>query len=99
MIREDVMVVVAATPADVPAITALWREAGLPHGDGAVHVASFLVARHADGAVVGAVSAEVEGGDALLRSLVAPAARGGGLGGRLVDELERRAAAGAAVRG
>jgi len=82
-----------ATPADVPAIAALLREAGLPHEDFAPHVARFLAAR--DGArVVGAVGAEVYGEAALLRSLVvAPEFRRGGLGGRLVDALERAAAA------
>jgi amino-acid N-acetyltransferase len=42
---------------------------------------------------VGAEVAPGGGEDALLRSLVVvPARRGAGLGGRLVDELERRAA-------
>jgi amino-acid N-acetyltransferase len=88
-----------ATPADVPAIAALLRAAELPHEDFAPHVAHFLVARGLTGspqggAVVGAVGAEVGGADALLRSLVvAPSQRGAGLGGRLVDELERAAGA------
>lgn len=88
-----------ATPADVPAIAALLREAGLPHDDFAPHIANFLVARGSTGsppgaAVVGAVGAEVGGAEALLRSLVvAPNQRGAGLGGRLIDELERAAGA------
>jgi amino-acid N-acetyltransferase len=42
--------------------------------------------------VVGAVGAEVYGEEALLRSLVvAPDWRGTGMGGRLVDALERAA--------
>ena len=80
-----------ATPADVPAIAALLRAAELPHEDFALHVAHFLVAR-SGGALVGAVGAEVCGTDALLRSLVvAPEQRCAGLGGRLVNELERAA--------
>jgi amino-acid N-acetyltransferase len=81
-------------PADEPAIAALLRAAELPHDDFAPHVANFLVARNCAGKVIGAVGAEVGGADALLRSLaVAPAQRGAGLGGRLVDELERTAGA------
>jgi amino-acid N-acetyltransferase len=82
-----------ATPADVPAIAALLRAAELPHDDFAPHVANFLVAR-SGGAVIGAVGAEICGTEVLLRSLVvAPDQRGAGLGGRLVDELERAAGA------
>ena len=81
--------VLPATPGDVPAIAALLREAELPQEDIAPHLARFLVAR-SGGTVIGAVGAEVIGADALLRSLVvAPPHRGSGLGGRLVDELER----------
>ena len=83
----------SATPADAPAIAELLQAAELPDGDFEPHLAGFLVAR-LDGVVVGAVGAEVYRPDALLRSLVvAPAQRGAGLGGRLVDELERAAAA------
>lgn len=83
-----------ATPADAPAIAALLREADLPHEDFVPHLAQFLVARNGGGQVVGAVGTELGGADALLRSLVvAPAQRGAGLGGRLVDELERAAGA------
>ena len=82
-----------ATPADLPAIAVLLREGELPHDDLAPHIANFLVAR-SGGRVVGAVGAEVGGADALLRSLVvAVSQRGAGLGGRLVDELERAAIA------
>lgn len=85
--------ITSATPADQPAIAALLRAADLPHEDFAAHLGRFLVARR-DGVVLGAVGAEVCGVDALLRSLVvAPEARGAGLGGRLVDELERTAGA------
>ncbi|HUR60048.1 MAG TPA: arsenic resistance N-acetyltransferase ArsN2 [Opitutaceae bacterium] len=81
-----------ATPADVPAIAALLRAGGLPHEDFAAHLAHFLVARDPGGAVIGAIGAEVRGSDALLRSLVVTsAARGTGLGSRLVAELECQA--------
>ena len=97
MKRADRIVIEVAGAGDGPAIAALLREAGLPHGDFAAHVAHFLVARDECGAVVGAVGAEgAESGgeEALLRSLVvAPHLRGAGLGGRLVAELERRAVA------
>jgi amino-acid N-acetyltransferase len=76
-----------ARPADETAIRALLRQAGLPHEDFTAHLADFLVARQ-DGTVVGVVGYEKHGTDALLRSLVvAPAARGAGLGDRLVLEL------------
>jgi amino-acid N-acetyltransferase len=82
-----------ATPADGPAIAALLREAGLPDGDITPHLGNFLVARDGGG-IVGAVGAERGGADALLRSLVvAPGRRGSGLGGRLIDGLERAAGA------
>lgn len=83
----------SATPADGPAIAELLRAAELPDDDFAPHLASFLVAR-LGGVVIGAVGAEVYGTEALLRSLVVtPMHRGLGLGRRLVDELERAAAA------
>ncbi|HVS52678.1 MAG TPA: arsenic resistance N-acetyltransferase ArsN2 [Opitutaceae bacterium] len=83
-----------ATAANGPAIAALLRAAELPHEDCAAHLGNFLVARAADGAIVGAVGAEVCGADALLRSLVVDATwRGAGLGSRLVAALERAAAA------
>jgi amino-acid N-acetyltransferase len=83
-----------AAAADAAVIAALLRDAGLPHEDFAPHLAHFLVARGADGAVVGAIGAEVCGREALLRSLVvAPAWRGQGLGGRLLAALEQAATA------
>jgi amino-acid N-acetyltransferase len=84
----------AARLEEGPAIAALLREAGLPHGDIGQHLGHFLVAREAGGAVVGAIGAEVHAPDALLRSLVvAPSQRGKGLGGELVRRLEEEAAA------
>ena len=96
MKRDAAVTLEAATAADVPALAALLRAAGLPDGDFSPHLGRFLVARDLAGVIAGAVGAEVaQGGgeDALLRSLlVVPARRGAGLGRRLVDELERRAA-------
>lgn len=77
-----------ARASDLAAIGALLREAGLPQGETELAAVRFLVAR-LDDRLVGAVGAEVFGPDALLRSLVvAPAQRGGGLGGELVRRLE-----------
>lgn len=87
----------AITPAagtDLPAMAAMLRGAGLPDEDFARHLPHFLVARSADGAVVGAIGAEVYGGDALLRSfVVTEEQRGRGVGERLLTELERAAVA------
>jgi amino-acid N-acetyltransferase len=81
----------AAAPDDAPAIGALLRAAGLPSEDFAGHLAHFLVARR-DGAVIGAVGFERHDRAALLRSLVvAPALRGGGLGGALVRGVAAQA--------
>lgn len=77
-----------ARASDLTAIGALLGEAGLPHGETELAAVRFLVARQ-DERLVGAIGAEVFGTDALLRSLVvAPARRGGGLGGELLRRLE-----------
>lgn len=91
-ITPEVEISAAATQ-DVPAITALLREASLPHEDFADHLAHFLVANQ-EGKVVGAIGFELHGADALLRSLVVSLVRrGGGLGGRLVEQLTAAARA------
>jgi len=55
------------------------------------HLPDFLVARHR-GSVVGCGGMEVQGSDALFRSLVVkPAYRGSGLGRRLHDGLAEKA--------
>ncbi len=75
---------------DLPAIERLLTEAGLPT-DAKPHLSDFLVARH-HGNIVGCVGMEVQGPDALFRSLaVDPAYRGSGLGRRLYDALAERA--------
>src|SRR5581483_11049826 len=88
-VASPALTIEPAGPADAGAIAHLLCDARLPHEDFAAHWRTFLVARRG-GDVVGAIGAEVLGAEALLRSLVvAPAERGGGLGGRLVDALER----------
>lgn len=75
---------------DLPAIRSLLAEAGLPT-DVEPHLGDFLVARR-QGQIVGCVGMEVQGSDALFRSLaVDPAYRGSGLGRRLYDGLTGRA--------
>lgn len=84
---------VAITPAceeDLQAIEGLLAETGLP-SDAKAHIPDFLVARHRGG-VVGCVGMEVQGSDALFRSLaVNRAYRGSGLGRRLYEALAERA--------
>ncbi len=76
----------SATHGDLPAIEGLLTEAGLP-ADVAPHLGGFLVARH-QGAVVGCTGMEIQGADALFRSLaVDPAYRGAGVGRRLYEAL------------
>lgn len=82
-----------ATGADLGIATAWLAEAGLPSEDlGADNMAAFLLATK-DGCPCGMIGLENFGSAGLLRSLVVdPASRGAGLGRRLVDELEARAA-------
>ena len=86
----------AITPcrkSDTPAVVALLTAADLPTQDMDDNLLSgFLVARDEHGELVGAVGLEVHGADGLLRSLVvAPAARGSGLGAELVAAVESAA--------
>jgi amino-acid N-acetyltransferase len=91
----DHIVVAPARPVDEPAIRALLQQAGLPHEDFSRHLENFSIAR-AEGELLGVVGFELEGTDALLRSLaVAPACRGRGLG----DRLLARAVVAAGTRG
>lgn len=88
------LTIAPAAASDAAAITALLREALLPHEDFAPYLAHFLVARDPAGGVVGAIGAEVCGREALLRSfVVAQARRGAGIGQRLLASLERAGAA------
>lgn len=78
---------------DLPQIRRLLEQAQLPHSDLRDDTpVNFWVAREGS-AVIGAVGLEAFGAAGLLRSLVVtPRARGGGLGGRLVQALEDAAA-------
>jgi N-acetylglutamate synthase-like GNAT family acetyltransferase/SAM-dependent methyltransferase len=81
-----------AKKGDRPAIEALLAESGLPT-DVETHLDDFLVARHR-GKVIGCTGMEVQGRDALFRSLaVSPAYRGARVGRRLYEALVERARA------
>lgn len=74
-----------ASDVDGPSILQLLRNAGLPIDGLVEHLSTALIARD-DATVVGCAALEVYPDGALLRSLVvAPAARGHGLGHRLTD--------------
>ena len=89
---EDSRMIQPATAEDLETIRQLLRIVELPHDDlTPAHLSHFLVARDG-GDVLGTVGLEPVGDGALLRSLaVAPAHRDEGIGGRLVDAIERRA--------
>lgn len=82
-----------AEPGDWIAVTALLADAGLPLAGAREHLGDFIVVEGAGGALLGCVAVErypaAEGAgraSGLLRSVaVAPAARGLGLGMRLVQ--------------
>lgn len=78
-------------PADLPAVTRLLEEAGLPHADLAVHLEQVVVAE-LDGEILGSGGYEdCGGGDGLLRSFaVRRDWRGRGLGRRLYLRTEAR---------
>ena len=79
----------SAVPADLSSIRALLDEARLPHTDIVDGSGARFWILRAGGRTIGAVGLETYGSSGLLRSLVvAPEARGSGLGGRLVDALE-----------
>lgn len=84
----------SATPEELPEIRKLLDEAELPHADLIEGTpVRFWVAREGT-AVIGAVGLETFGPAGLLRSLVvAPRARGRGLGAQLVQAVEHAAAA------
>lgn len=90
---RPVVEVTAAVEADLAPALALLAANDLPSADVADHFEHFVIAR--DGAwLVGLAGMEVHGDAALLRSVcVADGVRGTGLGRRLCDEMEGRAAA------
>ncbi len=74
-----------AAPTDWSGIEAILLAAGLPAAGAREHLATFVVAAEAD-RVVATAGLELYGQSALLRSVaVDPAARGHGLGARLVE--------------
>jgi len=80
-----------ATPADLPLILSLLRQANLSVAGVEDHLAEFLVAVEGD-RIVGSAGLEVYGEAALLRSVaVAAPQRGRGLGARLVTAALARA--------
>jgi amino-acid N-acetyltransferase len=81
-----------AQSGDLDGIRSLLQFCDLPHEDlTPAHLEHFLVCQR-EGALHGVVGMDPCGDVALLRSLaVAPAARGEGLGARLVDAVEDRA--------
>jgi amino-acid N-acetyltransferase len=83
-----VTIVAAGTPAELAAIQALVRAAGLPEdGIGAVPTDWFVV--RSDGGPIGAIGVEIHDGTGLLRSLVVdPAWRAQGIGSLLADAAE-----------
>ncbi len=82
----------AACPDDLPAILALLDGAGLPRAGVEAWLPHFVVAERA-GAIVAAAGVEIHGRAALLRSVVvAPEARGGGVGAALTERLATEAA-------
>jgi len=87
------MQVVVAHAVDLPAIAALLAAAALPSLDSVAHADDFRVAR-AGAALLGVVGVERYGAYGLLRSLVvAPHARGHGVGEALVAAIEAHARA------
>jgi len=85
-----------AAASDFAAIAALLSAAGLPALAAAdFRAADFRIA-HSGPELIGAIGVERYGDDGLLRSLVvAPSARGAGVGVRLVDAIEQHARAAA----
>jgi N-acetylglutamate synthase-like GNAT family acetyltransferase len=76
--------------ADLAAVTALLKSAGLPTDDLASASDLHLWVLEAEGDVVGAIGVERFGANALLRSLViAPAYQRRGFGHRLVAQFEQ----------
>ncbi|MGQ3003485.1 MAG: GNAT family N-acetyltransferase [Hydrogenophaga sp.] len=79
----------SATAADLASVKALLRESQLPYVDlTEAHMADFILARDADGALKGCIGLERYGTAGLLRSLaVDPSMRGAGVGQLLLTRL------------
>jgi amino-acid N-acetyltransferase len=77
----------AATASDVAPVLALLRESSLSIPGVEEHFGSFVVAERGS-RIVGAMGLELRGGEALLRSaVVAPDARGAGVGAALYARI------------
>ena len=77
----------AAAAGDLDSVSTLLASAGLPVEDLAANLLALVA--EADGNVIGGIGVERFAAVGLLRSLVvAPAARQGGVGARLVEALE-----------
>ena len=88
---ETALSLMAAEPGDWPEVERLLESAGLPLSGVRENLAHFVVARRA-ARLIGAAGLEIHGAQGLLRSVVvAPEARGAGLGGRLTDAVIARA--------
>src|SRR5919205_836738 len=84
-----------AERADLPELLALLAAVDLPPEGVAEYLDGFMVARDAEGRLVGAIGLERHGSVGLLRSAaVSPAAQGSGLGLRLTSGLLEAARAG-----
>lgn len=80
--------------ADLPELLALLAAVDLPPEGVEEYLDGFMVARDAEGRLVGAIGLERHGSVGLLRSAaVSPDAQGGGLGLRLTSELLKAARA------
>jgi amino-acid N-acetyltransferase len=80
------------TAHDAPAIRALLQAGGLPSSDLEAAAPQFVVACDSAGRIIGAGALQRFAEAALLRSVVvSPEARRGGVGARIVQDLERLA--------
>jgi len=84
---DDVRISRAART-DLPELLALLAAVDLPHEGVEEYLDGFMVARDAEGRLIGGIGLERHGGVGLLRSAaVAPDAQGSGLGLRLTSAL------------
>jgi amino-acid N-acetyltransferase len=92
-IMDDVRIS-RASGADLPELLALLSAIDLPHEGVEEYLDGFMVARDAEGHMVGCVGLERHGSTGLLRSAaVTPGAQGTGLGLRLTSALLEGASA------